>query len=188
MPFSLAVRANVLSSRPHARWALRAPMKSAKDPEKFHATRAVRQPSSKILDPSDIAKATLFLRISHGQRRCLDLNLRVRSCFDSLTTASGRCLRGSRCSAVVVTTRNPARGRRGARSAPDAQCSPSLRARGRGFGCSRGRYDGLENPDVARQLREGVNQRGFSPETAAAQVSKFTTTTVTQAKGRDFAR
>jgi hypothetical protein len=36
-------------------------MKSAKDPEKFHATRAVRQPSSKILDPSDIAKATLFL-------------------------------------------------------------------------------------------------------------------------------
>lgn len=33
-----------------------------------------------------------------------------------------------------------------------------------------------------------MNQRGFSPETAAAQVSKFTTTTVTQAKGRDFAR
>ena len=33
-----------------------------------------------------------------------------------------------------------------------------------------------------------TNQRGFSPETAAAQVSKFTTTTVTQAKGRDFAR
>lgn len=30
-------------------------MKSAKDPEKFHATRAVRQPNSKILDPSDVA-------------------------------------------------------------------------------------------------------------------------------------
>jgi hypothetical protein len=38
-------------------------MKSAKDPEKFHATRAVRQPNSKILDPSDIAKtiATPFV-------------------------------------------------------------------------------------------------------------------------------
>lgn len=36
-------------------------MKSAKDQEKFQATRAVRQPSSKILDPADIAKATLFL-------------------------------------------------------------------------------------------------------------------------------
>lgn len=36
-------------------------MKSAKDPEKLYATRAVRQPNSKILDPSDIAKAALFL-------------------------------------------------------------------------------------------------------------------------------
>lgn len=37
-------------------------MKSAKDPEKLHATtRAARQPHSKILDPSDIAKARLFL-------------------------------------------------------------------------------------------------------------------------------
>lgn len=37
-------------------------MKSAKDPEKLHATtRAARQPHSKILDPSDIAKAGLFL-------------------------------------------------------------------------------------------------------------------------------
>jgi hypothetical protein len=36
-------------------------MKSAKDPEKFHATRVVCQPNSKILGPSDIAKAMLFL-------------------------------------------------------------------------------------------------------------------------------
>jgi hypothetical protein len=47
-------------------------MKSAKDPEKFHATRAVRQPNSKILDPSDIAKATLFLLLDPSDASIAD--------------------------------------------------------------------------------------------------------------------
>ena len=135
MPFSLAVRANVLSSRPHARWALRAPMKSAKDPEKFHATRAVRQPNSKILDPSDIA-------------------------FDSFAyhRELGRCL--SRLShqhaaPAVLSGHHPESRQRPSGRPIGARRSmlPVSSSTRRGFGCSRGRYDGLENPDVARQLR-----------------------------------
>lgn len=55
------VRANVLSPGPMLAGLFERHMKSAKDPEKFHATRAARQPNGKILDPSDVAKAALFL-------------------------------------------------------------------------------------------------------------------------------
>ena len=55
------VRANVLSPGPMLAGLFERHMKSAKDPEKFHATRAARQPNGKILDPSDVAKACLFL-------------------------------------------------------------------------------------------------------------------------------
>ena len=55
------VRVNVLSPGPMLAGLFERHMKSAKYPEKFHATRAARQPNSKILDPSDVAKAALFL-------------------------------------------------------------------------------------------------------------------------------
>ena len=55
------VRVNVLSPGPMLAGLFERHMKSAKDPEKFHATRAARQPNGKILDPADVAKAALFL-------------------------------------------------------------------------------------------------------------------------------
>ena len=55
------VRVNVLSPGPMLAGLFERHMKSAKDPERFHATRAARQPNGKILDPADVAKAALFL-------------------------------------------------------------------------------------------------------------------------------
>jgi NAD(P)-dependent dehydrogenase (short-subunit alcohol dehydrogenase family) len=55
------VRANVLSPGPMLAGLFERHMKSARDPEKFHATRAARQPNGRILNPADVAKAALFL-------------------------------------------------------------------------------------------------------------------------------
>ena len=55
------VRVNVLSPGPMLAGLFERHMKSATDPDKFHATRAARQPNGKILDPADVAKAALFL-------------------------------------------------------------------------------------------------------------------------------
>jgi hypothetical protein len=71
-------------------------MKSAKDPEEFHATRATRQPNGKVPDPSDVAKGRttpLVGRIPSPKFRAgrsLGLVIRIRNCFDSFTTAAGR--------------------------------------------------------------------------------------------------
>lgn len=55
------IRANVLSPGPMMAGLFERHMKSASDPARFLATRAARQPSGKILDPADVAKAALFL-------------------------------------------------------------------------------------------------------------------------------
>lgn len=55
------VRANVLSPGPMLAGLFERHMKSAKDPDRFLATRAARQPSGRILDPSEVARAALFL-------------------------------------------------------------------------------------------------------------------------------
>ena len=91
------IRANVLSPGAMLAGLFERHMKSARDPEKFQATRAARQPTGRITDAGDVAKAALFLlsdasvgverqrsnrrrrpddelRFSHGQRRGLDLS------------------------------------------------------------------------------------------------------------------
>jgi NAD(P)-dependent dehydrogenase (short-subunit alcohol dehydrogenase family) len=55
------IRANVLSPGAMLAGLFERHMKSARDPEKFQATRAARQPAGKITDPGDVAKAGLFL-------------------------------------------------------------------------------------------------------------------------------
>jgi NAD(P)-dependent dehydrogenase (short-subunit alcohol dehydrogenase family) len=55
------IRANVLSPGAMLAGLFERHMKSARDPEKFQATRAARQPAGKITDPGDVAKAALFL-------------------------------------------------------------------------------------------------------------------------------
>jgi NAD(P)-dependent dehydrogenase (short-subunit alcohol dehydrogenase family) len=55
------IRANVLSPGAMLAGLFERHMKSARDPEKFQATRAARQPTGKITDPGDVAKAALFL-------------------------------------------------------------------------------------------------------------------------------
>lgn len=55
------IRANVLSPGAMLAGLFERHMKSARDPEKFQATRAARQPAGKITDPADVAKAALFL-------------------------------------------------------------------------------------------------------------------------------
>lgn len=55
------IRINLLSPGPMMAGLFERHMKSAKDPEKFVATRAARQPSGKITDPADIARSALFL-------------------------------------------------------------------------------------------------------------------------------
>ena len=55
------IRANVLSPGAMLAGLFERHMKSARDPEKFQATRAARQPTGRITDPDDAAKAALFL-------------------------------------------------------------------------------------------------------------------------------
>jgi len=55
------IRANVLSPGPMLAGLFERHMKSASDPDRFLATRANRQPSGRILDPSEVAGAALFL-------------------------------------------------------------------------------------------------------------------------------
>jgi NAD(P)-dependent dehydrogenase (short-subunit alcohol dehydrogenase family) len=55
------IRANVLSPGPMLAGLFERHMKSASDPDRFLATRANRQPSGRILDPSEVARAALFL-------------------------------------------------------------------------------------------------------------------------------
>jgi NAD(P)-dependent dehydrogenase (short-subunit alcohol dehydrogenase family) len=55
------IRANVLSPGAMLAGLFERHMKSARDPEKFQATRAARQPTGRITDPGDVAKAALFL-------------------------------------------------------------------------------------------------------------------------------
>lgn len=55
------VRANVLSPGPMLAGLFERHMKSASDPDRFLAARANRQPSGRILDPSEVAQAALFL-------------------------------------------------------------------------------------------------------------------------------
>lgn len=55
------IRANVLSPGPMLAGLFERHMKSANDPDRFLATRANRQPSGRILDPSEVARAALFL-------------------------------------------------------------------------------------------------------------------------------
>jgi NAD(P)-dependent dehydrogenase (short-subunit alcohol dehydrogenase family) len=55
------IRANVLSPGAMLAGLFERHMKSARDPVKFQATRAARQPTGRITDPVDVAKAALFL-------------------------------------------------------------------------------------------------------------------------------
>lgn len=55
------VRANVLSPGPMLAGLFERHMKSATDPDRFLSTRANRQPSGRILDPAEVARAALFL-------------------------------------------------------------------------------------------------------------------------------
>jgi NAD(P)-dependent dehydrogenase (short-subunit alcohol dehydrogenase family) len=55
------IRANVLSPGAMLAGLFERHMKSARDPEKFQATRAARQPTGRITDAGDVAKAALFL-------------------------------------------------------------------------------------------------------------------------------
>ncbi|WP_411033059.1 SDR family NAD(P)-dependent oxidoreductase [Shinella sp. BYT-45] len=55
------IRANVLSPGPMLAGLFERHMKSASDPDRFLATRANRQPSGRILDPAEVARAALFL-------------------------------------------------------------------------------------------------------------------------------
>lgn len=55
------IRANVLSPGAMLAGLFERHMRSARDPEKFQATRAARQPAGKITNPGDVAKAALFL-------------------------------------------------------------------------------------------------------------------------------
>lgn len=55
------IRANVLSPGPMMAGLFERHMQSANDPGLFLATRAARQPGGRILDPSEIAQAALFL-------------------------------------------------------------------------------------------------------------------------------
>ena len=55
------IRANVLSPGPMLAGLFERHMKSASDPDRFLATRANRQPSGRILDPGEVARAALFL-------------------------------------------------------------------------------------------------------------------------------
>jgi NAD(P)-dependent dehydrogenase (short-subunit alcohol dehydrogenase family) len=55
------IRANVLSPGAMLAGLFERHMKSARDPEKFQATRAARQPTGRITDPGDVARAALFL-------------------------------------------------------------------------------------------------------------------------------
>lgn len=55
------IRANVLSPGPMLAGLFKRHMESAKDPDRFLATRAGRQPGGRILDPSEIAQSALFL-------------------------------------------------------------------------------------------------------------------------------
>lgn len=55
------IRANVLSPGPMLAGLFERHMNSAKDPSRFLATRANRQPAGRILEPSEVARAALFL-------------------------------------------------------------------------------------------------------------------------------